>query len=343
VPSSKGRRWKLLGLSVVTILALASSAYVYWRINAPPSSTLCVTATSPPFEFRMELDKKEFQLSETVAIRMSLKNIDEKPVRIAFSNENFIFGFEVKDENDTRVFLRPVWLRPAIEDVILQPSDQLNETLEWSQEASQGSAYGQSFEVGAYKIIGRTGTFYLAEGNWNETSTFGDISWGPLPQIETPSIAITVTPPPHVTATYPPLELHMNLSKTAYQQNETIVVSLSLTNKGSEPVALGFAYQNDIVGFIVKDENDTEVFVHPLIHLHLTYHIVLEPGEQITSHSGYPTEWYQRGNVGKYDGTKLVSPGTYKIIGRTGYFGMVGQPGPESGRVETPSVTIVIG
>ena len=186
MPSFKGRRWKLLGLSVVIIFVLASSAYVYWRINAPPSSTLCVTATSPPLELRMELDKTEFQ------------------------------------------------------------------------------------------------------------------------------------------------------------QNETIVVSLFLTNKGSEPVTLAFGYQTDLVGFLVKDENDTEVYVHPHVYLPLTCDIVLEPDEQITSRAGYPTEWNQKGNLaGKYYG-KLVPPGTYKIIGSTVQFGIVDQTGPESGRIETPPITVTI-
>lgn len=187
------RHWKLLGLVAVALLGLASSVYAYWRINTPHSSTPYVTATSPPLELRMELDKTEFQQGETVRIRFYLTNIDENPVRIAFAYRNFIFGFIVKDENNTRVFLHPVIQITALKDVILKTGDQLNETLEWTQEFNQGSASGHPFKTGAYKIIGRTGTFYLAEGDWSETSTFGDISWGPLSQIETPTLAIVIS------------------------------------------------------------------------------------------------------------------------------------------------------
>jgi hypothetical protein len=144
-----------------------------------------------------------------------------------------------------------------------------------------------------------------------------------------------------VTATTPPLELRMELDKTEFQQNETIVVSLFLTNKGNEPVALSFTYFNGHVGFIVKDENDTEVYVHSIMHLCLVDDVVLKPGEQITAPWDDPTEWNQKGNMpGKYYGI-LVPPGTYKIIGCTGRVSFVG--GPESGRIETPPITLTIG
>jgi len=335
VSSFKERRWKLFGLSVVIIFVLASSAYIYWRINAPPP-TLCVTATSPPLELRMELDKTEFQLNETVAIHMSLKNIGDDPTTIFTGNYQQFVGFIVKDINNTVVLDSPYGGLPTIDEATLESGGQINKTFNWSQTGlypdGSGGVVQRSVPHGIYHIIGRTVehlVYSLGAEDWID--------------IKTPSITITITPPPHVTATYPPLELSMNLSKAAYQQNETIVVSLFLTNKGSEPVTLAFGYQTEPVGFIIKDENDTEVYVHPHVYLPLTCDIVLEPGEQITYYSGYPTEWNQEGNLsGKYYG-KLVPPGTYKIIGRTGYFGIVGEPGPESGRIETPPVAITIG
>jgi len=337
VSSFKERRWKLFGLSVVITFVLLASIYVYWRINAPSPSTLCVTATSPPLELRMELDKTDFQQGETIVVSLFLTNKGSEPVALRFTYLNGHVGFLVKDENDTEVYEYPNFYLFLADNLVLEPSEQItapwDEPTEWNQKGNMpGKYYGLQVPPGTYKIIGRTGRVSI---NGESPSESG--------RIETPPITVTIAPPPHVTATYPPLELSMNLSKTAYQQGETIVVSLFLTNKGSEPVALSFAYLNDLVGFIVKDENDTEVYVHPIIHLCLVYDIVLEPGEQITSHWEDPTEWNQEGNLsGKYYG-KLVPPGTYKIIGRTGYFGMVGEPGPESGRIETPPVAITIG
>lgn len=182
------KHWKLLGLTTVILLALASSAYAYWRINTPSSPTLYVKATSPPLELRMELEKTEFQLNETIQMQLYLKNIDEKPVRIAFAYINFIFGFVVKDVNDTRVFLHPRIRWATIKEVILESGGQLNDTLEWVQEYNQEAAAGQPFKTGTYKITGLTGTYYLPESVWSETDT----SWGPLYQIETPSMTVAI-------------------------------------------------------------------------------------------------------------------------------------------------------
>jgi len=338
VPTFQGRRLKLLVLSTVAILVSASAIYVYWRISAPPSSTLCVTATQPPLELRMELEKTEFQLNETVAIHLSLKNIGNKMIRVFFPYIGKTVGFIVKDADSNVVYDFPYSGFTGIGEVILKSGVQINKTFHWSQISfyndGPDDGYSDPVSPGTYYIAGRSELYSIAESlelveHW-------------ALRIETQSITIKVTPLPtrHVTVTYPPLELSMNLSKTAYQQNETIVVSLFLTNKGSEPVALMFTYRNDRVGFIVKDENDTEVYVHPILHLLAVYNTVLEPGEQITSTLEQPTEWNQKGNkAGKYDG-KLVPPGTYKIIGRTGRVSFVG--GPESGRIETPPITVAI-
>jgi hypothetical protein len=191
--SSMHTHWKLLGLIAVIVIAMASTVYAYWRINAPSFPTSYATATLPPLELSAELDKTEFQQGETIQIRFHLKNIDKKPVRIAFAYQNFIFGFIVENENSTKVFLHPVMLVTTLEDVILEPSDQLGETQEWVQEYNQDPACGEPFKPGIYKIIGCTGTFYLAEGDWSETSTLSDISWGPLSQIETPPITIVIS------------------------------------------------------------------------------------------------------------------------------------------------------
>lgn len=150
------------------------------------------------------------------------------------------------------------------------------------------------------------------------------------------------SPTLYVTATYPPLELRMELEKTEFQQNETIVIHLFLKNIGDETITIVFTYANDLVGFIVKDENDTEVYVHPITFLTAVEKVDLEPGDQITEYWWFPTEWDQKGNLaGKYDSIP-VPPGTYKIIGRTGRFSIVGKTSPR-GRIETPAIAITIG
>ena len=335
MPTFQGRRRKLLGLSVATILVFASAIYVYWRIHAPSSSTLYVTATSPPLELRMELDKTEFQLNETVAIHLSLKNIGDKTITIIVPSLEHWVGFIVKDVNNTVVRNFPSGGAPVLDETTLGPGRQINRTYNWSQIGhypdGSGGVLTRSVPPGTYHIIGRTGE-HLA-------CSLGAEDWI---DIKTPSITITIIPPPHVTATYPPLELSMNLSKTAYQQNETIVVSLFLTNKGNEPVFLSFTHFNGHVSFIVKDENDTEVYAYPNIYLQLVDHIFLEPGEQITAPWDDPTEWNQKGNLpGKYY-DKLVPQGTYKIIGRTGTVLINLEYPSESRRIETPPITLTI-
>ena len=153
---------------------------------------------------------------------------------------------------------------------------------------------------------------------------------------------INASATPYVTAISQPLELRMELDKTEFQRNETIIVHLFLKNIGSETITIAFVYANDDVGFIVKDENDTEVYVHPITFLTGSRHVVLEPGGHISGEWWNPTEWNQKGNhPGKYDSV-LVPPGTYKIVGRTGKFTIEGKTPPPNLRIETPPMTITI-
>lgn len=334
MPSFKGRRWKLLGLSVVATFVLAASIYAYWRINAPSPSTLCVTDTLPPLELRMELDKTEFQLNETVAIHISLKNIGDGPITIFTPNYQQFVGFIVKDINNTVVLDFPYSGLPTIDEATLESGGQINKTFNWSQTGlypdGSGGVVERSVPHGIYHIIGRTGehlTYDLEAEEWID--------------IKTPSITVTITPPPRVTATYPPLELSMNLSKTAYQQNETIAVSLFLTNKGSETVEIIFPQEwvwDHVLRFIVKDENDTTVYLHPTLMYFAVYELVLEPGEQRIE----TYEWNQTYNLGPYY-EQPFKLGTYKIIGQTMNYGIPGKNLPKGHRLGTPPITLTIG
>jgi len=179
---SVGRHWKVLGLTAVILVTLASSAYAYWRINAPSSASLYVTATSPPLELRMELEKTELQLNETIIVRLFLTNIGSEKITIVFNYMNDMVGFIVEDENDTEVFVHPEMFLTAVRKVDLEPGDQISEMLKWSQKGNRPGNYGLSVSAGTYKIIGRTGKFGIVGKN--------------LPKgyrIETPLITITTS------------------------------------------------------------------------------------------------------------------------------------------------------
>jgi hypothetical protein len=183
--NSLRRSWKLWGLAAVVLVALASSGYAYWRSNASPSSSLYVTATKPPIELRMELDKTEFQLNETVAIHLLLKNIGDGTIKIFFPYMNGGLGYVVKDANGVEIFNFPLGGLCAIEEVTLDPGRQVTKALDWSQigRPSNGD-FGATYSVpsGTYYIIGRT-ELYLIDSLEAEQWT---------PWIATPSITITI-------------------------------------------------------------------------------------------------------------------------------------------------------
>ena len=171
-------------MAAVVLVALTSSGYAYWRINASPSSSLYVTATKPPLELRMELDKTEFQLNETIVVRLFLRNIGSEAITLVFHYENFIVGLVVKDENDTRVFEHPSMYLCAIEEVVLEPGDQISakwwDSMEWDQKGLHGDYYGRLVPPGTYKIIGQTGYHHIRGIESTE-------------KFETPPIAIVIS------------------------------------------------------------------------------------------------------------------------------------------------------
>ena len=184
--SFKGRRWKLLGLATVVFVALASSVYAYWRINA--SATPYVTATSPPLELRMELDKTEYLLNETVAIHLSLKNIGDKTIKMFVPSLQQFVGFVIKDENNTVVLDFPYGGLLAIDDATLEPGGQISRTFDWPQIGhypdGHGGVYQDSVPPGTYHIIGRTEPYWIGSFDAFEHWT---------PWIETPPITLTIS------------------------------------------------------------------------------------------------------------------------------------------------------
>lgn len=183
--SDARRRWKLLAITAIVILALVSSSYAHWRITAPSSPALYVTATIPPLELRMELDKREFQQGEEVVVRLSLKNIESEKVDVGFpqwaaSNDDpgvrHVLNFVVRDANDTIVYIRFELFFQSVVDFSLEPGEQHSEILKWTQTYNQEPYAGQPFKTGTYKIIGQTSSYDV---------------W-PKSRFETPPITITI-------------------------------------------------------------------------------------------------------------------------------------------------------
>ena len=179
-----------MGLTTVIVIAMASIVYAYWRINAPSSPTLYVTATYPPLELRMELEKTEFQQGEKVAILLFLKNIGNEPVEIGFpkwsawrgDTQRHVLNFIVKAENDTTVYIHFRTFYLSVYGFTLESGEQRIETLEWAQTYNQDPYSGQPFKLGEYKIIGQTMTYGILGK---------DLPKGH--RLETPPITITIT------------------------------------------------------------------------------------------------------------------------------------------------------
>jgi hypothetical protein len=134
----------------------------------------------------MELDKTEFQLNESVAIRLFLKNIGVQTITIFFPYLLNRVGFIVKDINNTVVFNFPLGGPAAIDEVTLEPNGQISRTFNWSQIGSypngSGGVLQKSVPPGTYHIIGRTGKYLIG--------SLEAESW--TPWIETPPITITI-------------------------------------------------------------------------------------------------------------------------------------------------------
>lgn len=172
------RQWKLWGAAAVIVVALASSVYAYWAINAPGSPTLYVTATSPPLELRMELDKAAFARNETVAIHLALKNIGAETITIFAPFIDGFVGFIVKDGNGTVVLDYPSGGFAAVDEATLEPGDQLRKTFDWTQfghyPGESSGVIREAVPPGTYQILGRTdrALSYSSEvGDWVDITT----------------------------------------------------------------------------------------------------------------------------------------------------------------------------
>lgn len=182
--SSMRRHWKLLGLIAIIVIAMASTTYAYWLVNAPSSATLYVTATYPPLELRMELEKTEFQQGEEIPVHLSLRNLNDEQVNITFCEMGHYVDFRVLDKKNTEVFIYYAGALTALDEVILGPYDQIDRTFPWTQISNRPGEYdGKQVPAGTYKIIGFTGCIIQIDLE----------EFIPAFQFETPPMEITIS------------------------------------------------------------------------------------------------------------------------------------------------------
>ena len=173
------RRWKVLSIIAVVLLALSSVAYAYLKLTSSSTSPLPTSVfQSYPLELRMELDKTEFQLGELITVRVFLKNISNQTITLYFGMK--LFDLNITDANGTLIYGWsygkgfPARLIP----ITLDPYRELAETFVWDQLDNNGN----TVEPRAYNVIGFTGRFGF-DLEWEDGSYI----------LMVPSITITIT------------------------------------------------------------------------------------------------------------------------------------------------------
>jgi hypothetical protein len=171
-------------LSAVLLIALVSSVYAYWRFTTPSTPSFYVTASYPPLELRVQLDKTEFALGEEVAVHLSLRNLNNRQVNITFSYLGVYVDFKILDKKNTVVFL--TWYggwQPALDEVTLAPQGQLSKILLWDQTSQTKEFYGQQVLADTYRIVGCSGPIYKIDQE----------KFVPAFEIEAPQMQITIS------------------------------------------------------------------------------------------------------------------------------------------------------
>lgn len=178
------KHWKLLGLAAVVLIASTSTVYAYWRITTTPSSpTLYVTASYPPLELRVQLDKADFTLGEKIAIHLFLRNLNDWQVNVTFSYLLNYFDVRVLDKKNTEVFSFPGGWQTEIWEETLAPYGQLSKIVYWDQIGSfESGYYKEQVPTGTYKIVGSSG--YILQ--------ISQERFIPAMKIEAPPLQITI-------------------------------------------------------------------------------------------------------------------------------------------------------
>lgn len=184
---------KALLLVLIVVVASVAVVHAYWRL-LPPQAGPRVSITSPPLEFSLEMDKTEFQQSENVTIRLSLKNMGNKTITLSWPNflmSNFYlygdrimyFDFYVADANNTRVFqyTKEFGAAQSVLEETLNPGEQLVSVCVWYQKTGHSDYYAQ-VPKGSYSVRGSTRRVRLIVDDQTSVIT-----------LEAPTIAFTIT------------------------------------------------------------------------------------------------------------------------------------------------------
>jgi len=112
-----------------------------------------------PLQLSIVTDKSVYQVSETVKISFTLRNVLLLPADISF--RGYLFDFVVRDEEGNEIYW---WMKRRLFDdwpeyLFLMPSQASTKTLEWNQVDD----FEVSVLAGTYKIIGST-TFFAYTG-----------------------------------------------------------------------------------------------------------------------------------------------------------------------------------
>jgi len=175
-------------LVTIVVAIVATSAFAFW-LSPPHKSGPKASTVSQPLEFTIELDKTEFQQGEDVTVRLSLRNISNETITVAWPNYHIYegmvmyFNFNVLDENGTVVYAWKMNYGYAQAFITrpLEPNEEITNAYPWHQLTDLALGSGQVPE-GSYSVRGLSRLFELTVGNQKTKMT-----------LETPTIAFTIT------------------------------------------------------------------------------------------------------------------------------------------------------
>lgn len=175
-------------LTVVVALLSAISVYGIHLLAGKGSASVASTLIAEPLELKLELDKTEFEQGEPVNITVSLKNIGNTTIEVSYAYRGSKVMYKVLDMNDTEIYEYGRAILTMVDEISLAPDEQVSHTFTWNQVIwtyiwINGHKMIYSEEQaprGTYKIVGAT------------AASIGVVGVGPLGQIETPPITITI-------------------------------------------------------------------------------------------------------------------------------------------------------
>lgn len=147
-------------LTLVIVTTSVSVVFAYLQLN-PKDTHARVEAVFPPRELSMKLEKTVFDLGEDVSITISVQNIGNETITVAWGSAA-MFDFDVLDANGTFVYrFTYAYLFAFMEHrVSLFPGEEFSLTRKWDQTRmtivdDQMLEYGIPVKRGVYSITGK--------------------------------------------------------------------------------------------------------------------------------------------------------------------------------------------